>query len=51
MSDLKSKAKEKINEAANGLKKATDQVIGKSKDVAHSAGKKIEKGGRRLRDA
>jgi hypothetical protein len=51
MSDLKDKAKEKIDDAADATKKASDKVIDKSKDVAHSAGKKMEEGGKRLQDA
>ena len=51
MSDLKDKAKEKIDDAADAAKKATDQVVDKAKDVAHSAGKKMEEGGKRLQDA
>ncbi len=51
MSDLKDKAKEKIGEAAEALRKATDQVADKAKDLTHKAGKKIEQGGKRLQDA
>src|ERR1700680_2262441 len=39
MSDLKNKAKEKIDDAADVTKKVADQIVNKSKDVAHSAGK------------
>ena len=35
MSDMKDKAKEKIDDAADGAKKAADKVIDKSKDVSH----------------
>jgi len=51
MSNLKDKTKKKIDDAADAAKKAADQVIDKSKDVAHSAGKKMEEGGKRLQDA
>ena len=51
MSDMKDKAKQKIDDAAAGAKKAADKVVDKSKDVAHSAGKKMEEGGKRLQDA
>ena len=53
MSDLKDKAKEKIDDAADAAKKATDQVVDKAKDVAHRAGKKMEEGGSdfRMHDA
>jgi hypothetical protein len=50
MSNLKDKTK-KIDDAADAAKKAADQVIDKSKDAAHSAGKKMEEGGKRLQDA
>ena len=50
MSDLKDKAKKKIDGAADATKKATDKVIDKSKDVAHSTGRKMEEGGKRLQD-
>jgi hypothetical protein len=51
MSNLKDKTKKKIDDAADAAKKSADQVIDKSKDVAHSAGKKMEEGGKRLQDA
>ena len=51
MSDLKDKAKEKIDDAANAIRKAADKVVDKSKHAAHSLGKKIEEGGKRLQDA
>jgi hypothetical protein len=51
MSDMKDKAKQKIDDVADGAKRAADKVVDKSKDVAHSAGKKIEEGGKRLQDA
>jgi gas vesicle protein len=51
MSDMKEKAKQKIDDAADGARKAADKVVDKSKDVAHSAGKKMEEGGKRLQDA
>jgi hypothetical protein len=51
MSDLKSKTKEKIDDAADAAKKAAGQLIDKSKKVAPDAGKKMEEGGKRLRDA
>ena len=44
MSDLKDKTKKKIDDAAEAAKKAADKVVDKSKDVAHSAGKKMEEG-------
>ena len=51
MSDMKDKAKQKINDVADGAKRAADKVVDKSKDVAHSAGTKIEEGGKRLQNA
>ena len=51
MSDLKDKAKEKIDEGADAAKKATEQVVDNAKDVAHKAGKKMKEGGKRLQDA
>ncbi len=50
MSDLKDKAKGTINAAANTAKRATDQLIDKSKDVAHTAGKTLAKQGKRLQN-
>jgi hypothetical protein len=51
MSDLKDKTKEKIDAAADATKNAAGKVIDKSKDVAHAVGKKMEEGGKRLKDA
>jgi hypothetical protein len=51
MSDLKNETKKKIDDAADAAKKAADKVIAKSKDVAHTTGKKMEEGGKRLQDA
>ena len=51
MSDMKDKAKRKIDEAAEGAKKVAEKVVDKSRDAAHNAGKKIEEGGKRLQDA
>ena len=51
MSDLKDKAKEKIDDAADAAKKATEKVADKAKDIAHQGGKKLEEGGKRLQDA
>ena len=50
MTDMKDKAKQKIDDAADAAKKAAGKVVDKSKDVAHSAGKKLEVGGKRLQD-
>jgi gas vesicle protein len=50
MSDIKDKANKKIDDAADAAKKAASQVIDKSKDVVHSAGKKMEEGAKRLQD-
>jgi gas vesicle protein len=51
MKDMKDKAKEKIADAAEGVRKAADKVVEKSKNIAHGAGKKMEEGGKRLQDA
>jgi hypothetical protein len=51
MSDIKVKAKEKIEDAAEAARKVVDQLVAASKDAAHAAGKTIEKGGKRLRNA
>jgi gas vesicle protein len=51
MSDLRDKAKEKIDNATDAAKKAAGKVVDTSKDLAHSAGKKLEEGGKRLEDA
>jgi uncharacterized protein YjbJ (UPF0337 family) len=50
MSNLKDKANDKVDQAAEVVKKTTGKVIDKSKDLAHSAGKSIEKSGKRLQD-
>ena len=50
MSDLKDKVTERIDDAAGAAKKAAGQVIDKSKDVAHNAGKKIEEAGKKLQE-
>jgi hypothetical protein len=49
MNDLKDKAKDKIDSAADAAKRAANTVVDKSKDVAHAAGRKMEQGGKRLR--
>lgn len=48
MSNLKDKAKDKVDAAAEALKKTSDNVIDKSKDLAHDAGKAVEQGGKRM---
>jgi gas vesicle protein len=49
--DLNNKAKRKIDETADAATTATGQIIDRSKDFAHTAGKKMETGGRMLQDA
>jgi ElaB/YqjD/DUF883 family membrane-anchored ribosome-binding protein len=51
MSDLRDKSKKKIDDASDAVRKAADKVVDKSKDIAHSAGKKMEEGGKRLQKA
>ena len=50
MSNLKDKAKDKVDAAAKAVKKASDKAIDKSKDLTHQAGKAVEKGGKRLQE-
>ncbi len=51
MSDLKDKAKDKINAASDAAKKATDKAAEKAKDLTHAAGKKMVEGGKKLKQA
>ena len=51
MSDFKDKVKDKIDDAAVAAKKAAGQVVDKSRDVAHNAGKKVEEAGKKFQDA
>lgn len=51
MSDIKDKLKDRIDDAADATKKAVDAVAEKSKDAAHTAGKHLERGGKRLQKA
>ena len=48
MSNIKDRAKSKIDDAATAAKKGADKVAAKSRDLAHQAGKSVEKGGKRL---
>jgi hypothetical protein len=50
MSDLKDKAKDTIDAAAVAAKKATDKISEKASDLAHSAGKKMQEGAKKLKD-
>ncbi len=43
--------KDKINDATDTARKTADQVADKSRDLAHSAGRKIEEGGKHLQNA
>jgi gas vesicle protein len=51
MTGFTDKAKEKIDDAADATKKAADQVVDRSRDVAHNMGKKMEEAGKRLQNA
>jgi len=51
MADLRKKAKQKLNEAAEVGRKAMDKAVHTSKDAAHAAGKRLEQGGKRLQHA
>jgi hypothetical protein len=48
MSNLKAKTEDTVDQAADVIKKTTGKVIDKSKDLAHTAGKAVEKGGKAL---
>jgi gas vesicle protein len=50
VNDFRDKAKDKIDTAAGVTKKAADQVFDKSRDVAHTMGKKMEDAGKRLQN-
>lgn len=50
MSDFKDKTEKKIDEAAEAAKKVAGKVADKGRNVAHSLGKKMEEGGKRLQD-
>ena len=50
MSDLKSKAKEKIDDAAAAAKATAGKAVDKGKDLTHAAGKKLESTGKSLRN-
>lgn len=50
MSNLKDKAKDKLADAANAVKKTSEKVADKTKDLAHQAGKAVEKRGKRLQE-
>ena len=51
MSNLKDIAKDKIDDASRAVKKVTDQATDTAKDLAHKAGKKLEQGAKRLKNA
>jgi uncharacterized protein YjbJ (UPF0337 family) len=51
MSNLTDKAKNKIDAAADSAKTATGKVTDKARDIAHSTGKKMEDGAKKLKDA
>ncbi len=50
MSDLKDKVKEKTESAADAAKAAVDKAAEKAKDLTHAVGKKMEQGGKKLKD-
>ncbi len=49
--DLKDQASENLDAAAGVAKATAMEIVDKSRDVAHRAGKTLEMGGRRLQDA
>ena len=51
MTGFTDKAKEKFDDDAGATKKAADQVVYTSRDVAHHMGKKMEEAGKRLQNA
>jgi hypothetical protein len=51
MSNLRDKTEEKVDQAADVVKKTAGKLIDKSKDLAHSTGKVVEKGGKLLQKA
>jgi hypothetical protein len=51
LSDLKDKLKDKIDAVADAAKDTTDKAVDTGKDVAHTAGKKLEQGSKKLKDA
>jgi hypothetical protein len=50
MNELKDKARKNIDAAADAAKRAADTIVDKSKHVAHSAGKNLEKQGKKLQN-
>ena len=51
MSDFTNKAKHNIDDAADAAKRAVVNVVDTSKDLAHSAGKKVEEAGKKMEEA
>ena len=51
MSDLKDKAKQRVDGAADAVIRATRQATESVKEAAHWTGKMMEEGGKRLQDA
>jgi gas vesicle protein len=51
MSDLKGKVTDKIDDAAAAAKRTASEVVDKSRDVAHNAGKKVEEAGKKMQEA
>lgn len=51
MNNMKEKAKQQIDDKAEAAKATAGKVVDKSKDAAKWAGKKMEKGAKRLQDA
>jgi gas vesicle protein len=50
MSVLKDQAQEKLDDVARSAKTVADQIVDKSKEVAHDAGESLESGGKRLQE-
>jgi hypothetical protein len=51
MNNLKSKTNDKIDNVAAAAKTTAGKAIDKTKDIAHTAGKKLEDTGKKLRNA
>jgi gas vesicle protein len=51
VSVLKDQAQEKLDDVTRSAKTVVGQIVDKSKEVAHDAGKSLESGGKRLQEA
>lgn len=51
MGDLREKTKDQLNDAAKTAKKAAAETGDRARDLAHTVGKTMEEGGKRLQNA